>query len=274
MNMQNQVFEAAEKLKSMGQPVTNVAVRTQLGGGSMTTIAPLLRKWKSDNQPTVIEEQDVPGFVLEAAKQVYKTIKDEMEAEVRRIRSEAHAAITAAETERDEALMLTDELEKELSIIKDEFKQQSEETLRLEERIKETNRICEKLDDKRKTAEQAAKRLESQLERKDEQITQLLTTLKTEQTPSEQALKDQATADRSDAADKKHPCYPFVVDGKGIRGDRRKIEMIEKMTDPEELEAAKLASATRPTVYKAAMKKWIEMTEIKKTKQHGIEQAK
>jgi len=44
------VFEVADRLDTQGQKVSNRAIWDQIGGGSMTTIAAALRRWRERQQ--------------------------------------------------------------------------------------------------------------------------------------------------------------------------------------------------------------------------------
>ena len=226
MSMQDQVNAAAEKLASMGQPVTNMAVRKEIGSGSMTTIAPLLRQWKNGHQPAVIEESEVPGFVMDAARQVYETIKTEMEAEVRRIRAEAQAAITAAENERDEALLYVDELEKRTKKAEDRYQAAKEDAKKAEMAEMRSMEYRDIIETLQKTIDNLTK-------------------------PSED--------DSQGTEDTDHPHYPFIKDGKPITNARSRIAMIKNF-DQEQCELAKTLAAGQKTVIGELEKKQTELT--------------
>ncbi|MFL0807211.1 MAG: DNA-binding protein [Oceanobacter sp.] len=222
MSMQDQVNAAAEKLASMGQPVTNMAVRKEIGSGSMTTIAPLLRQWKNGHQPTVIEESDVPGFVMDAARQVYETIKTEMEAEVRRIRAEAKAAIEAAETERDEALLYVDELETRTKQAEDLYELAKREGVKAEMTIM-----------------------------KAEEYRNIIATL-------QNTINKLTKANEDENQDTDHPHYPFIKNGQPVTNARSRIKMIKDFKQ-EECEAGKTLAAGQKTVLDELDKKQIEL---------------
>ncbi len=93
------VAKAAEAIKSQGQEPTVDRVREHLGTGSKSTIAPLLKRWRTNNGNTADTEglpndlvaavkvlherlQQAADHRIEQARQEFKTLKDELSKEV------------------------------------------------------------------------------------------------------------------------------------------------------------------------------------------------
>ncbi len=105
------VFEIAEQLTAKGEKVTNRAVWSAIGGGSMTTISQALRRWKEQqdlqvNQP--IERTPLPVALVDvvhhAAAQLWEAAQAETKAELEQLAQATNARIAEAHSERDEAL--------------------------------------------------------------------------------------------------------------------------------------------------------------------------
>lgn len=118
------VFDAAEKLKSAGKPVTQVSVREILGGGSFSTIGPLVREWEAaqvDSQEAreILIPDAISLMFSEVVGRLWKTATNEaalgVEAARRELEDlrrdaasevkEAQEAIGVVEAERDAAVV-------------------------------------------------------------------------------------------------------------------------------------------------------------------------
>ena len=88
-----QVCAAADRLAATGKKISVAAVRSELGGGSMSTLGPLVKKWKEEhNEEESVEAVLVSASVLEAIKQtIDKAIKEQIATETASLsRSEEH----------------------------------------------------------------------------------------------------------------------------------------------------------------------------------------
>lgn len=118
------VASAAEKISEAGGKVTLAAVRDAVGGGSFSTISPLLQAWRdAQDEREELAEVAVPEQVTtatqELAARVWKTAvevaraghdslrRDLLDAQqrVEAIQAESAELVTILETERDEARM-------------------------------------------------------------------------------------------------------------------------------------------------------------------------
>lgn len=105
------VFEIAEQLTANGEKVTNRAVWSAIGGGSMTTISQALRRWKEQQDLQVtqpIERTPLPTALVDvvhhAAAQLWEAAQAETKAELEQLAQATNARIAEAHSERDEAL--------------------------------------------------------------------------------------------------------------------------------------------------------------------------
>lgn len=107
------VAEAAEKLVTQGRPVTNQAIHSLLGGGSMSTISPLVRAWKEDQKERqALAERYVPEPIERLAQELAARIWRDAQ---------------------EEAGVATEALRRELNKLKDNY---SEKESDLEENLK------------------------------------------------------------------------------------------------------------------------------------------
>ena len=105
------VFEIAEQLAANGAKVTNRAVWSAIGGGSMTTISQALRRWKENQELQVtqpIERTPLPIALVDvlhhAAAQLWEAAQAETKAELEQLAQATNARIAEAHSEREEAL--------------------------------------------------------------------------------------------------------------------------------------------------------------------------
>lgn len=105
------VFEIAEQLTAKGEKVTNRAVWSAIGGGSMTTISNALRRWRENQELQVnqsIERTPLPAAMVEvlhhAVVQLWDTAQRETKAELEQLAQATNARIAEVHSERDEAL--------------------------------------------------------------------------------------------------------------------------------------------------------------------------
>ncbi|WP_028294854.1 DNA-binding protein [Oceanobacter kriegii] len=136
MSIEEKIIAACKELESTNQPVTNVSVRNLLGSGSMSTIAPIVREYKT-GQPKATKES--PEWFNELSEKLWKkiesTMKREMEREIARIQKDCDQLVKNAENERDKALLECDRLRvilketengEEIAQVKEDYNQLSE----------------------------------------------------------------------------------------------------------------------------------------------------
>lgn len=112
------VAATADRLMLEGGKVTNRLIWTEIGGGSMTTIANALRRWRDAQATKVeapVERAPLPSAVADALHdatlRLWQVAQAETQKEVEAQKKLADELVAAAEVERDAAL---NELETEL----------------------------------------------------------------------------------------------------------------------------------------------------------------
>ena len=116
--MQKRIIEICDRLAEQGIKPTLEKVRTELGGGSFSTINPVLKQWKesreSNDSPATIDlPTEITAIGLKAAGMIWKAANDQCNDLVKAIRHEADQLTEQAHNERDEALGEIQRLESE-----------------------------------------------------------------------------------------------------------------------------------------------------------------
>lgn len=88
MSQKDKVFAAADAIAARGEAVTQLAVRVEMGGGSFSTIGPLLKEWKAANP-----DADRPAEQVEDAPEAVQKVAAEL---VRRVWAEAQGVASVA----------------------------------------------------------------------------------------------------------------------------------------------------------------------------------
>jgi len=114
------IIEAAERLLAdTGRIPTVEAVREALGGGSFSTLSPVLRDWRRQRQTGAPAVGEIPARVREALERataaLWGALREEVEERAARARKEADARAGEAEAERAEALREVARLEADLA---------------------------------------------------------------------------------------------------------------------------------------------------------------
>ncbi|WP_445358374.1 DNA-binding protein [Microbulbifer sp. ANSA005] len=115
------IFEAAKAIKARGEEPTVDRVRAHLGTGSKSTIAPLLKRWKSESSSST-DISGLPKDLVEALKGLHQRIQGDADQRVEQVQQEFEAKeleITdrlneAQETSSKQAALIR-ELEQKLS---------------------------------------------------------------------------------------------------------------------------------------------------------------
>jgi chromosome segregation ATPase len=121
------VFEIADQLTANGEKVTNRAVWSAIGGGSMTTISQALRRWKERQVLQVtqpIERTPLPASLVDvlhnAATQLWDAAQAETKSELEQLAQATNARIAEAQSERDDTLAELQTTAEELEQVKAE----------------------------------------------------------------------------------------------------------------------------------------------------------
>ena len=81
------VAKAAEAIKTQGQEPTVDRVRERLGTGSKSTIAPLLKRWRSDNGD-MADTSGLPNDLVEVVKSLHERVQQMADHRIERARQE------------------------------------------------------------------------------------------------------------------------------------------------------------------------------------------
>ena len=81
------VAKAAEAIKSQRQEPTVDRVREHLGTGSKSTIAPLLKRWRSDNGEAA-DIGGLPNDLIEVVKSLYERVQQMADHRIEQARQE------------------------------------------------------------------------------------------------------------------------------------------------------------------------------------------
>lgn len=121
------VFEIADQLSASGEKVTNRAIWSALGGGSMTTVSQSLRRWKERQDIQVsqpIERTPLPAALVDvlqnAVAQLWEAAQAETKSELEQLAQATNARISEAQSERDDTLAELQTTAEELEQVKAE----------------------------------------------------------------------------------------------------------------------------------------------------------
>lgn len=114
------IFAICDELDASGIKPTLARVREALGGGSFTTIQPLLKEWKDQRAAAAMTETvDTPAEVIELAKtmavQLWAKAKAQSDTELAAVKKELGETISELKAERDEAISEVKRLEASLT---------------------------------------------------------------------------------------------------------------------------------------------------------------
>jgi len=92
------ISRAAEAVKAQGNDPTIDRVREQLGTGSKSTIAPLLKQWRSNNEPNMPEaETGLPADLINAVKSLRDSIQEASQEAIEQAKQDYHSQVQTLE---------------------------------------------------------------------------------------------------------------------------------------------------------------------------------
>lgn len=198
------IFDVADRLAASGEKVTNRAIWSAIGGGSMTTISQALRRWKESQVLQVaqpVERAPLPASIIDvlhgAAAQLWDAALSETKSELDQLAQATNARVAEAQGERDDTLAELQTTAEELEQVKterdsalaeaDDKAQQlatdATEIARLQAELNAQTLATANATHRAETAEAAKAELQARVE----QLTSLLT--------GEQAARHQAETD-------------------------------------------------------------------------------
>lgn len=110
------VCRQAEKLRAEGKSITVTNLRASLGGGSMTTLAPLLKQWKAEQIGNGKDEQQtqLSSTLIDAIK---KLIEKEVSEQILSATSNLTAEVAGKDADVEAAQQELNELSEKLKIV-------------------------------------------------------------------------------------------------------------------------------------------------------------
>lgn len=200
------VAEVAEKLTAAGEKVTNRAVWSAIGGGSMTTISSALRRWREQQELQPEQKNEMapaPDDVYEEAKltaeRIWAASQRVREQEIEELSNSMNERVMKANGERDAALVelqaTAEELQAAQEVIKEQAATAAAAVAETERLSAEVARLNKALTDQIDAARSANVALTETRKRVD-QLTDLLNQERTERAA---AAERAATAERQAA---------------------------------------------------------------------------
>lgn len=123
--MQDQIFAICDRLNQSGTKPTAQKVREELGGGSFSTISPIIKEWR-DSQNKAENVREIPPEAHKAVNQavamIWKLATDHQAEAINAVRQECNRIEQDAIADRDEALREIGLLEEKLKIQDEKIK--------------------------------------------------------------------------------------------------------------------------------------------------------
>jgi chromosome segregation ATPase len=129
--MKNKIFAVCEELQKSGVKPTLERVREALGGGSFSTINPILKEWKEQQTTSEQPALELPPEAVQAASQaaalIWKIATDKSTELTNSMKHEFDASLKDAVTEKEEALKEVLNLEQAAANLTAEKQSQAEQ---------------------------------------------------------------------------------------------------------------------------------------------------
>lgn len=150
--MEKQIFQICDRLAAQGVKPTLERVRNELGGGSFSTINPILKQWKENKEaiePATITDlpPEIAAIGQKAAMMIWKASNDQSNELIKAIKQEAEQHATQVNNERDEALGEINRLEAENERLSRRAEQQERELNELRVRAELAKELQAKADE-------------------------------------------------------------------------------------------------------------------------------
>ncbi len=128
------VIKAASQLSESGKVPTVDGVREALGGtGSKSTIGPMLKRWKEENQEvTQAAGSGLPAALLSAVKGIHENIQSEAEQKIEASRQQHQLALTESLAQQHQLLAEKQSLQDENSLLSDQLSEKKKLIIKIE----------------------------------------------------------------------------------------------------------------------------------------------
>ena len=153
------VVKAAEALRQRGDEPTVDRVRGELGTGSKSTIAPLLKRWRQETGDSPAETTGLPRDLIDALKSLHQRVQEDADSKVQEVREKAGAE--------------TRQLGAELASVRALLEGRTEELNKLEQKLQGTIEASEKLQKSRDEMQVALDKSDYLREQGDARIAEL-----------------------------------------------------------------------------------------------------
>ena len=153
---QQRIINAIERIQRRGEKITGTAVRAELGGGSFSTITPILKQWRESHRQLSSAVQEIPDSIRDRllhlggmifreceqeAKQEYRLLKQQYQddtADLEAVNAEQAMEIAQLQNRLSAALNERQEAIDQHSQLKEHLHQQEIRQITLENELKST----------------------------------------------------------------------------------------------------------------------------------------
>ncbi|WP_226661488.1 DNA-binding protein [Microbulbifer aggregans] len=126
------IAQAATTIKERGEEPTVDRVRAELGTGSKSTIAPLLKRWRTEAGDVQTDTHGLPKDLLDALKALHDRVQEDAERKVTQAQSEAAAAVDVLREEQAQLRAVLAERNANLDDLEQKLQVSRSETVALE----------------------------------------------------------------------------------------------------------------------------------------------
>ncbi|WP_299585877.1 DNA-binding protein [uncultured Microbulbifer sp.] len=145
------IVQAAKTIKGRGEDPTVDRVREQLGTGSKSTIAPLLKRWRNEST-TDTDISGLPKDLIEALKGLHQRIQGVADKRVEEVQQEFQAQEAVINAQLEEIRTTSSEQSVRLREVEQKLSVAESENRRLKQALEQTQAALEKSDYQRQEA--------------------------------------------------------------------------------------------------------------------------
>ncbi|MFD1216668.1 DNA-binding protein [Microbulbifer celer] len=138
------IVNAAEALKERGEEPTVDRVRTELGTGSKSTIAPLLKRWRAEAEGANVDTGGLPRELVDALKSLYESVQAQSAQEIQQAREECEEAVGNLERELAQVKSTLSERTQSLENVEQKLQASTEEGEELQRQLNQVRSALEK----------------------------------------------------------------------------------------------------------------------------------
>ncbi|WP_105104117.1 DNA-binding protein [Microbulbifer pacificus] len=138
------IARAAESISQRGEEPTVDRVRGELGTGSKSTIAPLLKRWKAETGNGEADTGGLPRDLVDALKAVHQRVHDEADRKVDAVREEMATTVEQLRTELSQVRSLLAERTASLRDLEQNLQDSEEQGRNLRHALEDTQKTLAK----------------------------------------------------------------------------------------------------------------------------------